>query len=516
MVENSLYLQFLLSGVFGFVENTYIQLQDCCKYKQQGIIFVIDRENQDYEDAKKTNFDEPFMSTVILTGAIMNNNGFPIIASKSVVKALLKYHDFHDPDRATGYIKSRFKIKQLEDFYILFPINTSIEGLNGENLSEIDWGQVDVYVPGGDNSSPIENILEKLFKRNSRILWMVYCIGHGVINNSITGLRISDFTKFMGFLEKKINTKILLYHSCYAGGVNKIKAFEEQASDKSAVQRYYSFPIIALSPADAPASLIGEHLILFNNLFSSLASIKFDMPDYYQILSNANFLKLSVDEKNTLFLVSNFPQIRLPGTEWFSTTGINRIATNKNDDYAVISKVMGKTREKELKIKKTVKAIFLYAPIIPFKLTIPKPDAQMRMVCMDASDAYHFSQINAPELTFIDLCKFFAPLKGIEGKDTTFYIDKLVYKNKVMKNCVFSMYYENQDKFTFHLIAQDSKNAFFASAHPKRLSETTLDVSNYVEVALGKKIEVEMPEAHTPDSLDALKKVFAKRAASFK
>jgi hypothetical protein len=25
-----------------------------------------------------------------------------------------------------------------------------------------------------------------------------------------------------------------------------------------------------------------------------------------------------------------------------------------------------------------------------------------------------------------------------------------------------------------------------------------------------------MPEAHTPDSLDALKKVFAKRAASFK
>ncbi len=509
MVENLLYLQFLLSGAFGFVENTYIQLQDCCKYKQEGIVFIIDRENSDYEEARQEGFKENVMSTISIHGAIMNNEGFPIVASKSVVKTLLNYIDFH-PEliKRKEYIFSHLEIRELEDFYVLFPPGTPTEGFNIKNLRQIQWEQVYHYVPKCDHLMSIEKVLEKLFKRDSHVSWMVYCNGHGLINDSIAGLQISDFKKFLAFLEKKINTKILLYNSCYCGGINKIKAFEEQANDKSMIQRNYPFPIIALSPTDANASMTSKYPIDFDRLFSSLTNVKFVMPDYYTILIDALFLKShSSSPENPEIVVGNFPQIRLPGTEWFSIAGINRIAINKNDEYLVISEVMGKTREKELKIKKTAKAIFLYTPIIPFKLTIPKTKAQMRMVCMDASNAYHFSEIDAPDLTFIDLCKIFAPLS--DNKDITFYIDTLIYKDKIMHNCVLDMFLEEENRFTFQLVR--SRDAFFADTDPGFLYRTTIDVQNYNEAVLEEEGESIAPESHKFDSLSELKQVLAQR-----
>ncbi len=111
---------------------------------------------------------------------------------------------------------------------------------------------------------------------------------------------------------------------------------------------------------------------------------------------------------------------------------------------------MIQARDKELKIKDGAKAIFLYSTSVPFTLSFSANfNRSARFVFMEDSATYYFKEINAPDMTFEDLCKLFAPLNN--KKNIDLYIDKLIFKE------------ENSDKsnvFT-HLIFKMSSGINF-------------------------------------------------------
>ncbi len=229
-------------------------------------------------------------------------------------------------------------------------------------------------------------------------------------------------------------------------------------------------------------------------------------PDYYKLLYNNNFLAsfdMTVD--NQEIAVTNFPQIRLPRTEWFSIEGINRLAENKNQDYHVISKTQGLTREKALKIKDTAKAIFLYATSVPFTLIIPKTKAQIRLVCMEPFDKYFFKDIDAPELDFIDLCKIFAPLSNT--RDYTFYIDTLRYKRGIFKGCVFKILRNMEAVVDFELTHRGSDQIISARTMSAELNDTTIKVELLEDRSAYEKETFEVPKYLQDDRLVAVKQM---------
>ena len=89
MVSN-LYLSFLLPATFGFTENLLIQLEDCCKYKDQGIIFIVDRNNSEYIKLEKRNFNTFHALGISLFASFQNARNSIIVASKSVVSEVVR------------------------------------------------------------------------------------------------------------------------------------------------------------------------------------------------------------------------------------------------------------------------------------------------------------------------------------------------------------------------------------------------------------------------------------------
>lgn len=499
MIENTFYTSLLLSGAFGFMENLYIQLQDCCKYKDQGVIIIVDREGQDYEAMEKNNFKNYAATPLDLHQALTDGKNALIVASKTIATALKKLSNHYAKNPKSTF--AGWKIYELEDFYIFTHQDhyNSYEDINFKQFIVKTWDEVEQYTPATKNATPIHTILSRIFispvSKSSPInSWMIYLTGHGLPRKFIAGLEIDEFQKFLDFFAKNVFTKIFIYDSCYAGGFNKQLAFEEDIDININedtfyyINKSYSFPIITLSSSGAETKRNSKFFIQFDQLFSDLAKNRHSLPNYYQILSEANLLRSFYEtDDNEEIQVSNFPQLRLPRSEIFSIEALNNLT--KNPDYVVISKVQAQTQEQFLNIPQQAKAIFLYTPIIPFKLILPaKPQTTQRMVCMDDSDAYHFSEIDASGLTLPDLCKLCAPLSAV--REFYFYIDKLTltHEKTVLYNCLLKMFKGSDQTFDFELIGKKSGDQnylrFSAQTDINSLARTTIEITNYKQEEL--------------------------------
>jgi hypothetical protein len=196
--------------------------------------------------------------------------------------------------------------------------------------------------------------------------WVVYIHGHGAINAMVTGLRLNDFQQFLTFLENKIKTRLLMYESCFAVGVNSDKIFGNM---KSLVKAQYSFPIIMQGVNDAAATVTDPTINI--NSWRENKEINFDVnPHYFNFFTMAKQIKegkfKNLFYSETLF---NIPQIKLPGIEWLSVDIVK-------DSIVSIGSILVKTHDpqKPLDIvsffKKDPKIILLYADDIPFELVI--------------------------------------------------------------------------------------------------------------------------------------------------
>jgi hypothetical protein len=259
--------------------------------------------------------------------------------------------------------------------------------------------------------------------KNQPIYWTFFLLGHGFLESIVSEACIANFSpkelkRVLDFLNSDIETQLLMYSSCFAGGVNKIKVFEEEGK-----QKIYKFPIIIGSITDKPAhtSIAGIKIqMLFDNLLKQTDRL----PDYYKILTESEL----IDKGST----PSFPQIRLPGTEWFSVETLQYDIKNKK--YTVISKTRGLTQEKDMEFSYGAShPILLYSPTVPFTLSFKKLDKTYQLpkilFLVPGNSAYHFKQIDAPHTLWFFSLNLFTPLDSQRPDDNIIYIDKFTMLN---------------------------------------------------------------------------------------
>jgi hypothetical protein len=406
---------------------------------QNGIIFIVDQQNLEY--THKTNPAE----TSNLLNAL--KNAVPILVSQSVVANYLTDSQF-------THIKNQdWIIKEIDNYYLLLPKKGLLQaqaGLKLDNLPEvsIDLTQHVTKQEYEDRyGNPLEGkpkkafveILKQLFIVKSEltqgkelVVWTILFFGHGYTNKSIADLSIDEFKGFLNFLEKKIAVKLLVYSSCFAGGSNKIKAFQEQEKERFK-DTTYPFPIILLSVGEFTTHTEILDNSNFDGFFNRIMATNNKLPNYYQILTETNMLPTlkSVERLD----LANFPQIRLPGLEWFSVAALNNAAhsTAKELPYLVVSDVMATTKTDALLVNGNKQALFIYSPTVPFPISFQEFSLNTFLphifYMLPAPHAYHFKELYAPNHTLKGLLSFgFSQISVSSlkyGPDSLTYIDKL-------------------------------------------------------------------------------------------
>lgn len=255
--------------------------------------------------------------------------------------------------------------------------------------------------------------------------WCIFIDGHGLINHSIAHLSFHDFKQFLQFLDKEINTQLLVVSSCYVAGVNAETIYGDI---KSETQQYYSFPIV----------IQGFNDVITHSVIPSLTKYTYNDK---QTIGLTNDLRFDSFFKNarelvthysdivrpiTPYFLQNTPQIKLPGIEWFSVMDLDKKIVS-------IGSILAKTRdaEKPLDIvtffKKDPEIILLYTDNIPFELKINSHNTRA-IVSMVASS---FEKEDSVRTVY--------EMEEFPGKSLLFKVDRwLIRKAKIMASTVSS------------------------------------------------------------------------------
>lgn len=295
--------------------------------------------------------------------------------------------------------------------------------------------------------------------------WSIFMSGHGIMESKMVDLRLPDFEKVLDFLEHKINTRLLVYESCYAAGLTAEKVYKDATT---AVQKTYSFAIITNALTDVPVSEKPFEIEIEKFLNEATTS---DIIDYQKV-ADSLFKEIKEWEKETKQLKtfwSNIPQIRLPGLEWFS------IMKNRKDIISIGS-ILAKTRsqKKPLDIvtffKTDPKVILLYAKNIPFELIINTKKLEA-IVSMIPGDAIHtikkISSTNIDAYKFMDL---FLALKMLDPLKIFFIEEINNIKNIIIYNKRWSIH-EIWERFS---LFEDGENNLYvkeANKEPKQIKD---------------------------------------------
>lgn len=263
--------------------------------------------------------------------------------------------------------------------------------------------------------------LEKIFFTNRDLRgkdakpnWTLYLIGHGLKFTQIVGLTISDFSNALDFFTTKIATRLLVYTSCYAAGVNTDIVF---GNIKSKMAKTYPYPIITQIYADTPAvapllfvkgtkdNLTMDTALDFQGFventektltFKSAAKKEttvLDDIDYEKAAGNlfpivpsdfaTEYMIEHVKKERPLSVYvsyENVPQIKLPGLPWFSVmaTRATDKTGQKRREAVSIGSILAKTREQKSTLdivsyfKTDPSVLLLYASNMPFTIKLGK------------------------------------------------------------------------------------------------------------------------------------------------
>ncbi|MGC2310324.1 MAG: hypothetical protein WA432_01730 [Candidatus Babeliaceae bacterium] len=275
-------------------------------------------------------------------------------------------------------------------------------------------------------------------KSGSILPWAIFINGHGVINTTIADITLQKFKDFLVFLENKIKTKLLIYTSCYAAGINSEIIYRSEKGIIDTTYTTYSFAIITTVLTDVTTA-IGEAVTLeidqgtlkiktavpFDQYLKEVTSS--DIIDYLKI---AEFFKISTFYLETLGLGS-LAQIKFPQLPWFSVLDNTKVVS--------IGSILAKTRTKPLDIATffTKKAsvppigILLYTENVPFELIINTKglaDGPPDIISMIPGNATHL--IKKISSTLHSLDSILNSLLGITGliPQKLFIIDEITGK----------------------------------------------------------------------------------------
>ncbi len=95
-------------------------------------------------------------------------------------------------------------------------------------------------------SYPVQSLQKLLTNHNDR--WVIYLAGHGHPKSSkqganIAGLKSEEFKKLLDYCNEQMRLKLLVYSSCYGGGVHTIEPYGNLR---------LHFPVIVTAATDAP------------------------------------------------------------------------------------------------------------------------------------------------------------------------------------------------------------------------------------------------------------------------
>jgi hypothetical protein len=97
-----------------------------------------------------------------------------------------------------------------------------------------------------DKKSNVVQSLDKLLMGHDR--WVIYLTGHGHPKNGkqaayIAGLKAEDFKKLLEYFNNVMNIRLVVYSSCFGGGVHTVEPYENLQ---------LTYPIIVTALTDAP------------------------------------------------------------------------------------------------------------------------------------------------------------------------------------------------------------------------------------------------------------------------
>jgi len=266
-------------------------------------------------------------------------------------------------------------------------------------------------------------------------LWSIYMSGHGMAKYTIIlGLSIPDFKKVLDFFNTKINTRLLVYTSCYAAGQNIKEIYNDITSP---IQKTYSFAIIIQGITDTSVhsmSLARE----FKPFFETVTTT--DLIDYKKATSH---ILPTLDPQDT-------PQIRLPGTQWFSI-----LAAQNN--VVQIGKTLAENRgtrplDVNTYFNTTPKILLLYAQHIPFELIFQGKTMPTIISMVPGAALHRLYGISARDISPDKILDQFMTLEDLDVMKL-FYIEHIsgtLIKN-VIVNCNdhFAYYQKGEQLYVY-------------------------------------------------------------------
>jgi hypothetical protein len=432
--------------------------------QQEGLIIILDRNDSELRSDNK----DSVAITLNFSNALQAE--VPLLVSQSVVINALRKDYLKEGSEAQRAILKKV-IKEIDDFYLFIPqekLETLRKPLNLDQLKDVSfsslslyWGQLfakahgivprDLLLKPLVARAPLVSILKRLMTVSSEVAWTIYIVGHGSMRSGIiANLPTQQFKDLLDFCQQHIRTKLFIYSSCYAGGTNLTKAYQDT---ESGVVKTYTFPIIVMSITESPTmATINDN---YKKLYGTLLKETDILPDYYTILKDAGFIKYQ----------ESMPQIRMPGSGWFTVEGLN--VKQKNKDYMIISKTQALTRQKPLEIKAVSRAegeprrvIYVYTPVIPFSITVDDMfSSELPYFCfmLPGVTQYRFKHINADTATLGFVVEMLGGIARLTPRSYQIYIDELTClfnedifeedQETTFKNCIIELSSKSEDDY---------------------------------------------------------------------
>ncbi len=329
---------------------------------------------------------------------------------------------------------------------------TTIENLlqTPEPAPESDYAIKTLYDEASGTSS-IFCVREEYLNRFITIpMWTIFINGHGKYRSEIADIDIDDFKKLLHFLEHKILCKLLVYDTCYSGGINIQEVYQDTTKN---LQNTYSFPIIMHALTDAGVRSAALHievtgndeLQIVNNIsFSSFlqAAEEPDITDYTDVVKYIFKLGQKMQPNDA-------PQIKMPGLEWFSTLD--------KDQIVGIGHILASSRDfnSPLKIaaffKKDPRILLLYASDIPFTLEL-NPNLETIVSMIPGKALHRLAGLWSDTKSINTIINMFMKIKEAQS-DKIFFINDIKTNEKSAQDVLIMRRQADTPNDSFEYIA---------------------------------------------------------------
>ncbi|MEX0940158.1 MAG: hypothetical protein WDZ41_02270 [Candidatus Babeliales bacterium] len=334
-------------------------------------------------------------------------------------------------------IETPLKLKLGTEFEVILPQLF----ITGNDLQDKD----------GNSKKTEQNKLQYLHE------WLFYLVGHGAPIKEgkpgiIAGLFTSYFKRVLAFFNNQIETKLLLYVSCFVGGKHLLAPYEHSwfypsllskgIKRKEIIPEVFNYIIIASGLSYLPTQ---ARRIYFPNYKAFFKDIK----EYFYIqqakkresdLFNAINYVYPLYEQTGELKVTQLPVIRYPGIEWFSIINIDK-------KIFELTRVLVETREAEAReIPIIDKELIIVYPeklpistirrihsevLVPVRIKKDKNNKLPAIISSAANPATHyFEQLIIENGGLSEILRSFLIVQEHYGR--TFYIKQLTSNNDII------------------------------------------------------------------------------------